>query len=212
MSGLPAEMIDRWQYRAEPAPGEGLIYWHMLVGTDPDVIALVQEARRKLARFSGLHFTPYMWLHMTASIAGPASEIAGVQIRQMASAATQLLADIPPPTVTVGKVLYHPEAIMLAARPAEALLPVLEAVREATRAVTGSPGRAGNKLPWTPHITIAYSTARQPAEAIIAALGRSLPERKVQISTVSVVNQTGPERGWDWRSEATIQFGTRFAG
>ena len=43
MNGLPAEMIDRWQDRAEPAPGEGLIYWHMLVGIDPDVIALARR-------------------------------------------------------------------------------------------------------------------------------------------------------------------------
>src|SRR5262249_54163204 len=144
MNGLPVEMIDRWQDRAEPAPGEGLIYWHMLVGTNPDVIALAQEARRKLARFTGLHLTPYAWVHMTALVAGDASEITGEQIRQMASVATQLLADISPPTVTAGKILYHPEAIMLAAQPAEALLPVLEAVREATQTVTGSPGRAGN--------------------------------------------------------------------
>src|ERR1700730_6249095 len=190
-----------------PVSGEGLIYWHMLVGTDREVIALVQEARRKLAQFSGLHLTPYAWLHMTALIAGSASEITGEQIRQMASVASQLLTTLPP-TVTLGKILYHPEAIMLAAQPAEALLPVLEAVREATQAVTGSPGRAGNKLQWSPHITIAYSTARQPAEAIIAALGLSLPERKVQIRTVSVVNQQGPERSWDWPPEATIRFGT----
>jgi hypothetical protein len=134
MTGLPAEMIDRWEDRAEPVPGEGLIYWHMLVGTNPDVVALAQEARRKLARFSGLHFTPCAWLHMTALIAGDASEITGQQIRQMASVASRLLADVPPPTVTVGKILYHPEAIMLASQPADALLPVLEAVREATQA------------------------------------------------------------------------------
>jgi 2'-5' RNA ligase len=208
MNGLPAEMIDRWQDRPEPAPGEGLIYWHMLVGTDPDVIALAREARRKLAPFTGLHLTPYAWLHVTALIAGSASEISGDQIRQMTTAAGRRLADIPPITVTVGKVLFHSEAIMLAAQPAEALLPVLEAVREATQEVTARPGRAGSKLPWTPHITIAYSTARQPAEPIITALGRSLPERKVQISTVSVVDQRGPERSWDWHPEATIGFGT----
>jgi 2'-5' RNA ligase len=207
MNGLPTEMIDRWQDRAEPAPGEGLIYWHMLVGTDPDVIALVQEARRKLASFSGLHMTPYEWLHMTALIAGPESEISDQQIQQMATAARRRLAEIPPITVTVGKILFHPEAIMLVAQPAEALLQVRESVREATQEVTGSPGRVGNKLPWTAHITIAYSTARQPAEPIITALGQSLPERKVHISTVSVVNQRGPERNWDWHPEATIQFG-----
>ena len=207
MNGLPAEMIDRWQDRPEPAPGEGLIYWHMLVGTDPDVIALAREARRKLAPFTGLHMTPYPWLHMTALIAGSASEISDEQIGQMATAAGRRFADVPPITVTVGKFLFHSEAIMLADQPAEALLPVLEAVREATQEVTGRPGRPGNKLPWTPHITIAYSTAHQPAKPIITALGQSLPERKLQISTVSVVNQRGPERSWDWHPEATIGFG-----
>jgi 2'-5' RNA ligase len=201
-------MIDRWQDRPEPAPGEGLIYWHMLVGTDPDVIALARAARRKLAPFTGLHLTPYAWLHMTALIAGPASEISGEHIRQMAITAGRRLANFAPITVTVGKILFHSEAIMLAVQPAEALLPVLEAVRDATQEVTGRPGRTGSKLPWTPHITIAYSTAHQPAEPIITALGPSLPERKVQISTVSVVNQQGPERSWDWHPEATIRFGT----
>jgi 2'-5' RNA ligase superfamily len=91
--------------------------------------------------------------------------------------------------------------------PAEALQPVLEAARQATQEVTNSPGRSGSKLPWIPHITVAYSTAHQPAEPIITALGQSLPERKVQISTVSMVNQNGPERNWDWHSEATIRLG-----
>jgi 2'-5' RNA ligase len=200
-------MIDRWQDRAEPAPGEGLIYWHMLVGTDPEVIALVREARRKLVPFTGLHMTPYIWLHITALIAGPANEISGEEIQQMASVAGRLLADIPPAHVTIGKILYHPEAIMLAVRPNEALRPIFEAAREATREVTGSPGGPGNKLPSTPHITIAYSTALQPAEPIINSLGLSLPERKVQISQVSLVVQHGPERNWDWQPEATIRFG-----
>jgi hypothetical protein len=41
-------------------------------------------------------------------------------------------------------------------------------------------------------MAIAYSTTRQPAKAIIAALGRSPLKRKVQVSTVNVVNQRGP--------------------
>lgn len=150
MSGLPAEMTDRWQDRAEPAPGEGLIYRHMLVGLDPDVLALATDVRRLLARFSGLHMTPLAWLHMTVLIAGSAKEISADRIQEMAAVASHLLASVPPIKVTVGKFLYHPEAITLAARPAEALLPVLEAAREATREVTGSDGQAGSNLPWTP--------------------------------------------------------------
>jgi hypothetical protein len=39
------------------------------------------------------------------------------------------------------------------------------------------------------------------------AVGLSLPERKIQINTLSVVNQRGPERSWDWHPEAAIQLG-----
>jgi 2'-5' RNA ligase len=200
-------MIDRWHDRAEPGPGEGLIYWHMLVGGDPDVIALAREAQRKLTPFTGLHMTPNAWLHITALIAGSASEISEEQIRQMAAIARKHLADTPPISVTVGKILYHREAIMLAVQPAEALLPVLDAAREATDQVTGTLARNGNELPWTPHITIAYSTSRQPAEPIITALGRSLPKRKIRIKELSLVNQRGPERKWDWHPEATVRLG-----
>src|SRR6266567_5885939 len=117
MSGLPDEMIDRWQDRAEPAAGEGLIYWHMLVGGDRDVGALAKEARRRLTPFAGLHLTPPERLHMSVLIAGPASEIDSDQVARMAAAAARMLAELPPITVALGKVLYHPEAIMLAARP-----------------------------------------------------------------------------------------------
>jgi 2'-5' RNA ligase len=152
----------------------------------------MKEVRSKLAPFSGLHLTPYAWLHMTALIAGPANQISDQQVQQMATTTSRRLATISPITVTVGKILFHPEAIMLAVRPAEALLPVLEAAQEATQEVTGSSGRSGNKLPWAPHITIAHSTTQQPAEPIITAIGRSLSERNAQISTITLVNQHGP--------------------
>jgi 2'-5' RNA ligase len=208
VNGLPTELIDRWENRAEPRDGEGLLYWHMLLGTDPDAVALAKEGQGRLARFSGLHMTPLERLHMSVLIAGAADAITAEQTKQMAAAASRLLADVPPIMVTVGKVLYHPEAIMLAARPAEALAPVLDAARGATREATGSPGQSATKLAsWTPHITIAYSTAHQPAAPVIAALGRNLPERSLRISSVSVVNQQGPERCWSWKLEATIPLG-----
>lgn len=113
--------------------------WHMLVGTDPDAHALAHEARRRPASFSGLHLTPLEWLHMTVLIAGPTDQVSKEQAREMADAAEQMLAEVQRITVSVEKILYHPEAIMLFARPIDALMPVLEAAKEATRLVTGSP-------------------------------------------------------------------------
>ena len=115
MNATPAEMIDRWQKRVEPAPGEGLIYWHMLLGDHPSVVAMARSAQQRLAPFTSLHMTPLKRLHMTALIAGSADEITGPQVQQMAAAASRQLAATPPITVTLGQVLYHPEAIVLAA-------------------------------------------------------------------------------------------------
>jgi 2'-5' RNA ligase len=204
MSPMPAKFTNRWRHRAEPAPGEGLIYWHMLVGEYPEAAAAAQEAQQRLATFDGFHLTPLKWLHMTTLIISPSNQISAEQMRLLAESAARSLAGTPPITVTLAKVLYHPEAIMLAATPADALTPIREAALAATREVTGTDGQAETR-PWTPHVTICYSTSDQPAAPVIAALGRNLPERQFQVSALSLVIQQGPERLWDWHPVATIR-------
>jgi hypothetical protein len=100
-------MIDRWKNRADQAPGEGIVYWHMLMGEHPEAVALATDAQQRLAPFSGLHMTPLRWQYMTALIAGPADQIISQQLDQMAAAATRLLAGTSPITVTLGRILYH---------------------------------------------------------------------------------------------------------
>jgi len=207
MSALPAEFTDRWENRAEPRPGEGLVYWHLLMGSHPEVVALAREAQQRLARFTGLHMTPLKWLHTTVLIAGEAGQILSADLDRMAAAAGRLLAGTAPISVTLGKVLYHPEAIMLAVNPPGALDPVLDAARAATREVTGGGGRSGHQSPWRPHITACYSTSRQPAAPIISSVGRELPGAAIRLRDVSLVIQRGPERLWDWHPAATIRFG-----
>jgi 2'-5' RNA ligase len=207
MSTLPETLIDRWQDRAEPGPGEGTVYWHMLMRDHPQVAAMAQKAQAQLAQFEGLHMTPLEWLHMTTLIAGSTADISDDHLEQMVSAASQLLADIGPITVTVGELLYHPEAIMLGVRPKEFLIPVFDAVRTATRTVTGHDGLTGNGQRWTPHITVCYSTSSQPAQPIIAALGHEMPNCQVHIGSVSLVIQRGAERLWNWHTVETVCFG-----
>ena len=114
MSPLPQQMADRWRGRPTLAPGRGHLYWHVLLGDHPQVRALVREAHRRLADLPGLDLTPQRWLHMTTLIAGLADEISAVQIDAMVTEASRLLADVRPVTVTLARVLYHPEAIALA--------------------------------------------------------------------------------------------------
>ena len=202
---LPDQMTDRWQNRPEPGPGQGTVYWHILMHDHPEVADLARQARQRLSGFGGLHFTPQARLHMTTLIAGSADEFSPGQLQQMIHTARQLLTDTPPAAVTVGRIGYHPEAIVLTARPAEALIPIHDAARTATEQVLGSNGQDGQPSDWSPHVTICYSTSSQPAAPIIGALGLELPSRKIQINALSLVVQRGPERDWNWTTIGTVR-------
>ena len=205
MTALPVQMIDRWERRADPAPGEDTLYWHVLMRDYPQAVNLARHAQRRLATFPGLHMTPPEWLHMTTLVAGPAGDFTHSQLGRMAETAADMLADIPPITVTLGRILYHPEAIMLGVTPAKALAPIRNAATTATSLVTSRRLPEGNPASWIPHVTICYSTAYQPAAPLIAALGENLPGCEIQISALSLVIQHGPELSWDWSTAATVR-------
>ncbi|MEV4677217.1 2'-5' RNA ligase family protein [Actinomadura sp. NPDC049382] len=198
MSPLPAQMTDRWRNREEPGPGQGTVYWHILMSGHPEAQELAQTAQERLAPFSGLHLTPAAWLHVTTHVAGPSDEITDDQQQDMLAIARGLLSKTPPVEATLGRILYHPEAIAVAVHPVGPLTQIREAVQAATLKVTGSEGTPEGRATWAPHMTIAYSETDQPAEPIITALGRELPARQVTIDTVTLVVQRGAERLWDW--------------
>jgi 2'-5' RNA ligase len=205
MTALPSWMRDRWQHRADPAPGEGTVYWHVPMYDYPQVIELARSAQQRLAQFDGLHMTPLERLHMTAMFAGPAARFSGSQLDRMAKTAADLLSGMRPATVTLGRMLYHPEAIMLGVSPPKAVLPIRNAALAATRLVTGDSNSGDDLERWIPHVTVCYSTADQPAAPLIAALAEELPWCDTQISALSLIVQHGPERRWDWSTIATIR-------
>ncbi|MQA16161.1 MAG: hypothetical protein GEV09_19040 [Pseudonocardiaceae bacterium] len=213
MSPYPTQLIDRWHSRIEPNPGQGKLYWHVLLNQHPQVRAIASRAQEQLAAFRGLHMTPKQWLHITILIAGSTDEISANEMDAMLTNATHLLSQTPPVTVTLGHILYHPEAIMLAARPIDALEPIREAVQSATRAVIGKDdGVTGDGTSWRPHVTLCYSTVQQPAGPIINALGTELPRCQVTIDSVSLVNQRGAERQWDWDPVGAVHLLGRYGG
>ncbi|WP_021596228.1 2'-5' RNA ligase family protein [Actinomadura welshii] len=197
MSPLPTQMINRWQNREEPGPDQGTIYWHILLSDHLEARNAAQTARKRLTDFSGLHMPPPEWLHITTLVAGPTDEITAEQQQDMLAAASELLAEVPPVDVTLGRIFYHPEAIASEVQPAGPLRQIRKAVQTATLKVTGREGRTEGPA-WTPHMTLAYSETEQPAEPLITALGRELPTSEFTINAVTLVVQQGPERLWDW--------------
>jgi hypothetical protein len=122
----------------------------------------------------------------------------------MTRAAASLLAEMPPVTITLGRVLYHPEAIMLALRTPRRSSP------SATQPckphdwplVFRRPIQLRRAGP--PHITICYSTSDRPAQPLIDALGLQLPSCDIQVGALSVVIQYGPKRTWNWSVIDTV--------
>lgn len=209
MSPLPTKMRNRWASRAEPAPGCGTIYWHVLMYTHPEARAAAMDAQKILAGFPGLYMTPLRWLHVTALVVGSTDEITRSQMSAMVLAAQRLLCDVTPIPITLGKVLYHPEAIMLRVQPVEALRPILDAAQSATREAVGHVGVIDDLFPsWSPHMTVSYSTAEQPAGPVFSALGKSIRERHLHIDSLALVIQWGPERHWDWEPVGTARLRT----
>jgi 2'-5' RNA ligase len=206
VSPLPVQMEDHWV----PEPGVDIsrprLMWFMIFGDDPQVAGLVRLGQARLAGLEGLDLVPREWLHMTTLIAGFADEIMADQVEAMAADARRMLAGIPPVTVTLGRILYHPRAVMLAAQPPDVLEPVLRAVQHATRIATGRNGKVHYE-PWTPHVTLAYGNSARPAAPVIEALGRELPQRHITISSICLISQA-PEQLWTWRLVTEVPFGT----
>jgi 2'-5' RNA ligase len=208
VSPIPAETRDRWSNRAELDSSKGTIYWHILFRDYPAVRATARNAQARLASFRDLHMTPEEWLHATALVAGTTDDISSEYLDQMLSEARQHLSGIQPISVTIARVWYHPEAIMLGFTPEGALDPIHHAVRQATLTVTGRTGGiTGPAGRWTPHITISYSTGRQPMAPIAGALGREVPRCDITVRAVSLVIQWGPERHWNWQPVGTAHLG-----
>lgn len=205
-------MVDRWENRPDPRPDLGVVYWHILLGSNTTVYATASGAQRNLVRSAvanipGLHMTPLRWLHITLLVAGTTDDLDADAMQALLAQAKEEMAHVSPATVEIGRVVYHPEAVMVAVTPKHLLQPILDAAQSATRKVTGKDGfvNGGSSSGWTPHITLCYSTARQPAAPIIEALGRSLGTYNITVDAVSLVVQRGPERLWDWHPVGTIK-------
>jgi len=205
---LPEQFTDRRQARPGAPDFTDSVCWHLLLGDQEPVRAMAREAQQRLACFTGLHMTPLRWLHATVLLAGRAADLTQADMDQMLTKARLKLNGTAPPTVALGRVMYHPEGIVLPMSPANALAPIFEAAQAAALEVTGNPGVTSTPGPsWVPHVTLCYSTSQQPAAPIIAALGKSLPTHQVTIDKLTLVIQHGPALSWDWRPIGTAHLG-----
>ena len=206
---LPDQMTDRWQNRPEPPTGRGR---RVLAPAD---------ARLSRGRGAGPPGSA-----AASRIRRPANDPAAMAARDHAAgrASRRLLpkkqapADDPDrrrPSRRHACSRRHPRSDPLPPRSRHARRHTrrdadgnYDAARSATHQVTGAHAPDGQPARWRPHLTICYSTSRQPAQPIIDALGTRLPGCDIAIRALSLVIQHGPERTWDWSIKSTIRLAT----
>jgi 2'-5' RNA ligase len=199
-------MADHWWWRPGVKPGRQLLVWHILLDDQPEIRDLVQQCQDKLAGLDGLDLIPAEWLHLTTQIVGFADEIPRDEIEAMSGDVGKRLAALDPIEVEIGKVWFHSEAVMLTVRPPRALDSVRTAIRDAV-AATVSVHQLADEPDWTPHVSLAYSSATGPAAPVIAALGHQSESRPLTVSTVHLVAQERTGRLYRWDCLAPVGLG-----
>jgi len=133
VSPFPVRMSDHWADQTGTDPHRQQLMWPITVSTAEATAELAAEARRRLADVPGLDLVPPRWLHLTTLTSGPADEMTDDVLTMLTEAASRLLASVPPVTITLGRVLYHPRAVMLDAGPQEPFQPLIGAIQAAVR-------------------------------------------------------------------------------
>src|SRR5438309_1967633 len=113
MSPLPTQMANHWWQRPGRLPGRELYHWHMLFHDQPQVRELAAVAQQRLSGQPGLDMVPMRWLHLTTYIVGFVDEVPDGAVDVMVAEARRLLASVAPIPVGLGRVLYHPQAVVL---------------------------------------------------------------------------------------------------
>jgi 2'-5' RNA ligase len=205
---LPERMTDHWWWRPGVRPSRRLYVWHILFEGQPEVAVLAQSCQALLTGVPGLDVVPAPWLHLTTQIIGFADEIDDAEVEAMRAAAAKRLQRLDPVPIALGRVLIHSEAVMLGVRPALALDPVRESLRDAV-AGTVRVHQLADAPGWTPHMTLAYSNRAAPAAPVIEAMREAPRALDIQIKEVCLVSQVRVGRAYRWNRIATMPLGIR---
>ncbi|HEY3734232.1 MAG TPA: 2'-5' RNA ligase family protein [Streptosporangiaceae bacterium] len=168
---------------------------------------LAMDCQGKMANLPGLDLIPREWLHLTVQGIGFTDEIPAADLGALTSASRKRLAALEPVTVALGPVFVHDEAVVLPAKPATALTPVRDHLREAVASVLG-PGRVRDGDGWVPHVSVAYSDGTGSATRIIEALRPRFAPRTVTITELTLISQERAGHCYRWETVTILPLGT----
>jgi hypothetical protein len=199
-------MRDHWWWRPGWRPGRRMYAWHVTFGDQPAVQDLAARARDLLRDVPGLDLIPGPWLHLTTQGVGFSDEVSAGDLAAITAAARSRLAAVRPAAVTIGPARLLTEGIACDARPAAALRPVRDAVRDAIGDVWG-PARVPGQADWWPHVSLAYASADGPEAPAAAALAGFDAAADITVSEIQLILLGRDEHLYQWETRAAVSLG-----
>jgi 2'-5' RNA ligase len=193
---------NHWWWRPGWHRGQRFYTWHLTFEHQPVLHRLVGTYQRELASLRALDLIPRRWLHLTMQGVGFVDDIERDQVDQLVLAAQARLAALRAPEITFDRPLVRPEAVVLPASPAESVIAIRDAIRDAfddTDLGDAPEPRDG----FLPHVSLAYVNHDGPADPIITALAHAHPEpATIEVRSAALIVLDRDARMYQWRNHA----------
>lgn len=200
-----SQMRDHWWWRPGWGTGRRFYTWHLTFDDQPKLHRLVQTYQNRLSGFPALRPVPTEWLHLTIQGLGFTDEVADEEVTAVVAAARERLADLSPLVLTFGPAVVFAEAIVLPPTPAEDVSRVRTTLRAAIADVRGDDNVPESAGGYRPHVSLAYSTAEQPAEPIVGVLEATAVDAvTITVDKASLIVLGRDEGMYRWRTVDSV--------
>lgn len=208
MSNVP--MRDHWWWRPGWRVGRSFYTWHITFEDQLSVHQLAADYAGVLTERSTLDPVPPRWLHLTMQGLGFTDEVHSDDLADIVRAARVRCAKFAPFTVTLGPAEVDPEALRLPVHPAEPVAHLRSTLRDAIADVWGRSGVPEDAEGFRPHVSLAYSNAAGPADALTEKLtAHRAVSAEVIVDRISIIDLNRDDRGYEWTEVATVDLGAR---
>ena len=196
------QLRNHWYWRPGWGVGTRFYTWHLTWDGKTELHRLVDDYQAVLASVDGLDPIPRPWLHLTMQGIAHVAALTDDQLAELIGRSRTAIAGLAPIPVRFDRVRITAEALLLEPRPAEPISVLRRTLRDVTADVLGAaPGRAE----FSPHVSIAYVNADQPAAATVAAVESIRPApAEVTIDAASLIEQHRDNRMYEWRTIAAL--------
>lgn len=201
-------MRDHWWWRLGWRPGRSFYTWHITFEGQPSAHRLAADYTGVLTGLSTLDPVPTRWLHLTMQGIGFADKVSLDDLDGIVRATRVRCAQLAPFTITLGPAEIDPEALTLPVHPVSPVAHLRGTLRDAIADVWGRGGVPEDAQGFRPHVSLAYSNATGPADAVAERLAaRRAISAEITVDRVSLIDLNRDHRAYTWTDIATARLG-----